>query len=73
MTTIRALVVGLVVPVLILSLFVVSTALARGPMDKETICHFAQHKYVEITVNGNALPAHMAHGDVMTDEYGDCP
>jgi hypothetical protein len=69
----RHLVVALVVPALIIAVFAVSTVLAGGPAGKTTICHFASHKYVEITVSNNALPAHMRHGDVMPDEYGDCP
>ena len=41
--------------------------------DKVTICHLASHKYVKISVAEPAVPAHMAHGDLMPDEYGDCP
>jgi hypothetical protein len=36
------------------------------------ICHWANHKFVKITVSMNAMPAHLRHGDVLTDEYGDC-
>jgi len=73
MKHLRHLIVAIVVPALILIVFAVSSALASGPLGKTTICHHASHKYVEITVNDHALPAHMAHGDVLTDEYGDCP
>jgi len=24
-------------------------------------------------VSENAMPAHLRHGDVLADEYGDCP
>jgi len=73
MRHIRQLLVVVVVPALIIAVFAVSTVLAGGPSGKTTICHFASHKYVEITVSDNALPAHMRHGDAMPDEYGDCP
>jgi hypothetical protein len=63
-----------VLPALILVAFAVSTVAAVGNAGKTTICHHASHKFVEITVSNNALPAHMAHGDVLPDElYGDCP
>lgn len=65
---------AVVVTGLILALFVVSAVVAGGPQGKTTICHSAGgHKYVQITVSNNALPAHMRHGDTMPDEYGDCP
>jgi hypothetical protein len=74
MTRLRHLLVIVVVPALILVVFAVSSAMASGPMGKTTICHNAGgHKFVEITVNDHALPAHMNHGDVPADEYGDCP
>jgi hypothetical protein len=53
--------------------FAVSSVVASGPLGKTTICHAASSKFVEITVNDHALPAHMAHGDILTDDYGDCP
>src|SRR5205823_7522568 len=41
---------------------------------KTTICHNAgNHKYVEITVDNNALPAHRAHGDIIPAPPGGCP
>src|SRR5262245_15519416 len=69
----RYLVVTIAVPALILSVFAVSAVFAGGPAGKSTICHAAAHKFVQITVSNNAVPAHMAHGDVLPDEYGDCP
>ena len=68
----RHLVVAIVVPALILGIFAVSAAFA-APHGKTTICHAAAHKFVQITVSDNALPAHFGHGDVMPDEYGACP
>jgi hypothetical protein len=73
MKHLRHLLIIVVVPALILTVFAVSSVVAGGPMGKTTICHAAAHKYVEITVNDHALPAHMNHGDVLPDEYGDCP
>ena len=51
----------------------VTSAAAGGQHGKVDVCHWADHKYVEINVSENALPAHLGHGDVMPDEYGDCP
>jgi hypothetical protein len=67
------LLVAIVVPALILVIFAVSAAFAVGPQGKSTICHFASHKYVQISVSNNAVDAHLRHGDVMPDEYGACP
>lgn len=72
MRRLRALSVALVIPVLVLSVFLVSNVLA-APAGKVTLCHWANHKYVEITISQNAVPAHLAHGDVMPDQYGNCP
>ncbi len=73
MKSLRALIVTVFLPVLILVIFAVSAVVAVGPAGKTTLCHFASHKFVEITVSNNALPAHLAHGDVPADQYGDCP
>jgi hypothetical protein len=73
MKNLRHILVVIVVPALILVVFAVSSVVASGPLGKTTICHAAAHKFVEITVNDHALDAHMRHGDVLTDEYGDCP
>lgn len=73
MQHLRHLLVLAVVPVLLLTALAVGGVMAQGPAGKTTICHAAAHKYVQITVSNNALPAHMGHGDVMPDEYGDCP
>jgi hypothetical protein len=51
-----------------------SSFAAPGGQEKVSICHNAGgKKYVSITVAMPALDAHMAHGDIMADEYGDCP
>jgi hypothetical protein len=67
----RALV-ALMAPVIVTIAFAAS-ALGAGGAGKVDVCHWANHKYVEINVSVNALPAHLGHGDVLTDEYGDCP
>jgi hypothetical protein len=61
---------ALLLPLIVMIAFSAS-ALAAGP--KVDICHFASHKFVEISVSENAMPAHLRHGDVLPDEYGDCP
>jgi hypothetical protein len=61
-----------VLPALILVVFAVS-AVAAASAGKTTVCHQASKKFVEISVSNNALPAHMAHGDTLPDQYGDCP
>jgi hypothetical protein len=68
----RRLLLSLVLPVIIVVSFAASVA-AAGHAGKVDVCHFASHKYVEINVSVNALPAHLRHGDVMPDEYGNCP
>ncbi len=73
MRNLRALIVALAIPVLVLSVFAVSMTLAAGNAGKSDVCHWANHKYVEINVSNNALAAHMRHGDVLPDEYGACP
>lgn len=50
-----------------------TSAAAGGNHHKVDVCHWTGHKYVEISVSEQALPAHLHHGDVMPDEYGDCP
>jgi hypothetical protein len=50
-----------------------ATAGASPPQGKTTICHVAGSKMVSISVSNSAMPAHMAHGDTLADEYGDCP
>ena len=63
---------SLLMPVIVLIAFSAS-ALGAGPAGKVDVCHWANHKWVHISVSANAVPAHMGHGDVLTDEYGDCP
>jgi hypothetical protein len=69
----RRLLITLLLPVIIILGIVATAAAAGGPAGKVEVCHFASHKYVEISISANALPAHMAHGDVLPDQYGSCP
>jgi hypothetical protein len=59
-------------PVIITIAFAAS-ALGAGGAGKVDICHWSSHKFHVINVSVNALPAHLRHGDVLPDEYGDCP
>jgi hypothetical protein len=63
---------ALLLPVIVMIAFSAS-ALAASPGGKVDVCHWANHKFVEISVSVNAEPAHLRHGDVLPDEYGDCP
>ena len=71
--------VGRVIPhfvlsaVLALGILAAVGASAGGGQEKVDICHRAGDKFVEISVAMPAVPAHMAHGDVMPDDYGECP
>jgi hypothetical protein len=73
MTRARRLLISLVLPIIIVVGFAATVAANGGPAGKVDVCHFASHKYVEINISTHALPAHLAHGDVLTDEYGNCP
>lgn len=72
MTRARRLLLTALVPAMVL--VSVMTASAVGtPQDKVTICHVTGNGGShQITVSGNALDAHMRHGDTLPDEYGDC-
>jgi hypothetical protein len=72
MHSLQRFLVAIVVPALIVAIFAVSAVSAGGNAGKVTLCHWADHKFVKITVSVNSEPAHMRHGDVLTDQYGDC-
>jgi hypothetical protein len=64
--------VATVIPAIIVTIFAVSSVAAGGNAGKVALCHWANHKFVKINVSMNAEPAHLRHGDVVTDEYGEC-
>jgi len=72
MHTVRRFLVTILVPAVIVSIFAVGAAAANGSDGKVDLCHWANHKFVEISVSMSAKPAHLGHGDVEPDEYGDC-
>lgn len=72
MQTARRFLVTVLVPALIISIFAVGAAAAHGSDGKVNICHWASNKFVKISVSLSAKPAHMKHGDVDPDEYGEC-
>jgi len=70
---IRRLLISACIPAMVLVAASTATAVGR-PQEKVDVCHRTGNgTMIEINVSGNALPAHMRHGDVLTDEYGDCP
>ncbi|TAL08322.1 MAG: hypothetical protein EPO00_07400 [Chloroflexota bacterium] len=73
MVNVRRMMFSALVPALVL--VAASTANVVGkPADKVSVCHRTGNgSYHEINISGNALPAHLRHGDVLPDEYGDCP
>ena len=69
----RRLLISVLLPAIILVGFAATAAANGGPAGKVTVCHFASHKFVEINISNHALQAHLAHGDVLPDQYGACP
>ena len=73
MPRVRRILFGALVPAV--ALVAAATATTTGkPNDKVDVCHITGNgAYHEINISLNALPAHLRHGDALTDEYGDCP
>ena len=73
MVRVRRVLFGALVPAMVL--VAAGTASVQGhPLDKVDVCHRTGNgSFHEINISRNALPAHLRHGDVMPDEYGDCP
>ena len=73
MVKVRRMMFSALVPALVL--VAASTANVVGqPLDKVNVCHRTGNgSFHEINISQNALPAHLKHGDVLPDEYGDCP
>jgi hypothetical protein len=73
MKHLRSIVFVAALPALILILFAVSTVVAFPPQGKTTVCHATGNGFHQINISNSALPAHLRHGDVPLDEYGECP
>jgi hypothetical protein len=69
----RRLLLTLFFPALLL-IVLATGAIAGGNNQKQTVCHITGNgTYHQITISVNAVPAHMRHGDVLVDDYGECP
>jgi len=72
-TTLRRLLLTMVFPAIML-VALATGAIAGGNNEKVTLCHLTGNgSFHQITVSVNAEPAHLRHGDVLPDDYGDCP
>ncbi len=73
MPRVRRLLFTALVPAMVL--VAAGTASVVGkPQDKVYVCHFTGNGSSHvINISANALPSHLRHGDVLPDEYGDCP
>lgn len=72
-TTVKRLFLTLLFPALLL-VVLATGAIAGGNNQKVTLCHLTGNgSYHQITVSVHAMPAHLRHGDVLPDDYGDCP
>ncbi len=69
----RRLLLTLFFPALLL-IVLATGAIAGGNNQKQTVCHITGNgTYHQIAISVNAVPAHMRHGDVLVDDYGECP
>ena len=68
----RRLLASALIPAMVL--VAASTATAIGqPQGKVDVCHRTGNGSSHvINISMNALPAHLRHGDVLPDQYGDC-
>ena len=72
MTRARRMLFTALVPAMVLVSAVTASAMGT-PQEKVTVCHrTGDGGSHAITISGNALPAHMRHGDTLPDQYGDC-
>jgi hypothetical protein len=73
MTRIRRLLFTALLPAMVLVAATTATTMGK-PQDKVDVCHMTGNgSFHEINISRNALPAHLAHGDVLPAQYGDCP
>ena len=72
-TTLKRLFLTLLFPAILL-VVLATGAIAGGNNEKVTLCHRTGNgSFHQITVSVHAMPAHLRHGDVLPDDYGDCP
>ena len=72
MTRVRRMLFTALVPAVVLASAMAASAVGT-PQDKVAICHVTGNGGThQISVSGNALQAHLGHGDSLPDEYGDC-
>jgi hypothetical protein len=72
-TTLKRLFLTLLFPAILL-VVLATGAIAGGNNEKVTLCHVTGNgSFHQITVSVHAMPAHLRHGDVLPDDYGDCP
>ncbi len=73
MARVRRLLFTALVPAMVLVAATTATVVGH-PQDKVDVCHLTGNgSFHEINISANALPAHLRHGDVLPDQYGDCP
>ena len=71
--TVRRLLLTLIFPALLI-VVLATGAIAGGNNVKMTVCHVTGNGSSHpLSLSENAVPAHLAHGDTLTDDYGDCP
>jgi hypothetical protein len=66
---------GVIVMTAVAALGLAATTVAqdgRG-QDKVSLCHETGVGFVQVQVAEPAVDAHLAHGDLMPDDYGGCP
>lgn len=69
----RRMFISALIPAMVLVAATTATAVGQ-PQGKVDVCHRTGNgSFHEINISGNALPAHLRHGDMLPDEYGDCP
>lgn len=73
MVKVRRMFISALIPAMVLVAATTATAVGQ-PQGKVDVCHRTGNgSFHEINISSNALPAHLRHGDVLPDEYGDCP
>jgi hypothetical protein len=73
MAKLRRLIAAALLPAIVLVAAGAATVFG-SPQGKQDVCHQTGNgSYHVINVSMNAVPAHLRHGDVLPDEYGDCP